>query len=196
MPSVAAHMAVAKILSEKLNKNTPDFFRGNLLPDIKVGDMVDTHFKVQGDHFMVTDVNEAKKNLVLTEDLDLGYFTHLLLDKLFLEEYIPKYIDRYDLFKTKEMYQDYDKVSFDIVSYFGIDVESLSEILVDNYNCDINMEKLETNIRCLNKKEISDGKYLKKEEFKKFLEYAAERIYEEVKVYKSKTSEPNYYYSK
>lgn len=193
MPSVAAHMAVAKLLSEKLNINTPDFYRGNLLPDLRVGSMIDSHFKVQGEHFLVTDIDEAKKNLVLTNDLDLGYYTHLLLDKLFLEEFVPTYINRYDLFKTKEMYSDYDKVNFDIVDYFNLDVESLSEILTEDYGCDIDLEKLKTNIRCLNKKEVSDGKYLKKEEFKKFLVEAAERIYEEVKNYESKPSVPHVY---
>lgn len=181
MPSIAAHMAVAKILSTKLNKNTPDFYRGNLLPDILEGSMVDTHFKVEGEHFMVTDVNQAKENLILTNDLDLGYFTHLLLDKLFLEEFVPTHIGRYDLFKTKEMYQDYDKVNFDIVNCFGLDVESLTNVLTEKYDCNINTEKFETNIRCLNNKEISDGEYLKKEEFKLFLQEAAEKIYDEVK---------------
>ena len=29
-----------------------------------IGSMVDTHFKVEGEHFMVTDVNQAKENLI------------------------------------------------------------------------------------------------------------------------------------
>lgn len=194
MPSVAAHMAVAKLLSEKLNINTPDFYRGNLLPDILAGSMVDSHFKVQGEHFLVTDVDEAKKNLVLTNDLDLGYYTHLLLDKLFLEEFVPTYIKRYDLFKTKEMYIDYDLINFDIVDYFGLDVENLSDVLTEKYNFEIDEKKLETNIRCLNNKKIGEGKYLKKEEFKKFLIEASDRIYEEVKSYESKPSVPYVYF--
>ncbi len=34
MPSISAHMVVAKEVSKKLNISSDDFIKGNLLPDI------------------------------------------------------------------------------------------------------------------------------------------------------------------
>lgn len=188
MPSIAAHMTIAKLLSEKLDIEEEDFYRGNLLPDVISATREASHFKVQGEHFLVPDLEDAKRNLTLTESMYLGYYTHLLLDKYFLEEFVPIYIRRFDLFKTKEMYSDYDEINGFIVTSFGLDVETITKILSENYGCDIDKEKLEKNISCLNNEKNGEGIYLKKEQFRYFLEEVSDKIYDDVKVYTKKTS--------
>ena len=188
MPSIAAHMTIAKLLSEKLDIEDEDFYRGNLLPDVIKTPREESHFKVQGEHFLVPNLEVAKKSLALTESMYLGYYTHLLLDKYFLEEFIPTYIGRYDLFKTKEMYLDYDEINLFIVNTFNLDVETITKILSENYVCDIDQEKLEKNISCLNKEKNGEGIYLKREQFRTFLEEVSNKIYDDVKVYTKKTS--------
>lgn len=186
MPSIAAHMTIAKLLSEKLDIEDEDFYRGNLLPDVISTTREASHFKVQGEHFLVPDLEDAKRSLTLTESMYLGYYTHLLLDKYFLEEFVPTYIGRFDLFKTKEMYSDYDEINGFIISSFGLDVETITKILSENYDCDIDKEKLEKNISCLNKEKNGEGIYLKKEPFRNFLEEVSDKIYDDVKILKRK----------
>ena len=45
MPSIAAHMAVAKLISDKLYIDKEEFYKGNILPDII--DIPDSHHKMQ-----------------------------------------------------------------------------------------------------------------------------------------------------
>lgn len=49
MPSIAAHMVVAKIIGEKLNIYNKDFIRGNILPDVVNID--DSHHKLKVNTF-------------------------------------------------------------------------------------------------------------------------------------------------
>lgn len=180
MPSVAAHMIVAKLVSEKLNINDPDFYRGNLLPDIIY--KKNSHYKIKGEHFYIPNVSYVKSNFCLKDNLYLGYYVHLLLDKYFLEEYVPNVIGRYDIFKTKEIYRDYTKINYSLIRNFDIDVDELCSVLID-YKDDVDEEKLIENLTCLYTSETGDGKYLKIEDFSKFLIDISDRICEDIKDY-------------
>ena len=82
MPNISSHMIVAKLVSEKLNINDPDFIKGNILPDIVNNDQ--SHHKIQGEYCLIPNIDYFKRRLNLNKKLELGYFTHLLLDKYFL----------------------------------------------------------------------------------------------------------------
>ena len=82
MPSITPHMVVATEVAKILNINSEDFIRGNLLPDII--DIKNSHHKVESGIYMIPDIDYFIKKLDLTNDLDLGYLTHLLLDKHYL----------------------------------------------------------------------------------------------------------------
>lgn len=179
MPNMSGHMAIAKQVSEILNINNDDFYRGNLLPDLYI-DKVKSHYKIQGKKYLIPDISRVKKELDLTNMENLGYLTHLLLDKYYLEEYLIDIKD--DVFKNKAIYKDYDILNKDIVEYFKIDVPYLESILHD-FNHNISNDKLEVNLKCLMERLDGTTKYLEKDKFISFLEKTAARIAKEIKEY-------------
>lgn len=178
MPSIASHMVVAKLVSEKLNINDIDFIKGNLLPDIV--NNFQSHHKIQGKYYLIPDIDFFKQKLNLNKKLELGYFTHLLLDKYFLEEYIPYNVNNLKTYEN--IYKEYDAINYRLVKKFNLDVLYLQKILSE-INEDIDSEKLTKNLECLSNKEIGETKYLNFEDFSSFLYNIAQKISEEVKEY-------------
>ena len=86
MPSVAAHMICAKLVANELKIIHPEFIKGNLLPDII--DIQNSHRKIKGKYYYIPDINYFINILDFSDDLQLGYLSHLLLDTYFLEDYI------------------------------------------------------------------------------------------------------------
>ena len=58
MPSLAAHMVCAKLVSESLNIKDEEFIKGNLLPDII--DIENSHKKVKGKFYCIPDIEYFK----------------------------------------------------------------------------------------------------------------------------------------
>ena len=183
MPSIAAHMVVAKLVGEKLNIYNPEFIRGNLLPDVI--NIEDSHHKIKGVRHNIPDIEYFKNNLDLSNELYLGYYVHLLLDKYYLDDYIPTHVDNKDIFKDKTIYKDYCKVNPLLINKFELDIEYLKEVL-SNYEQDIIEEKLNDNINYLMSTYTADTTYLKFDEFSTFLSDISDTIYEEIKQYVSK----------
>ena len=84
--------------------NSEDFIRGNLLPDII--DIKNSHHKINSGIYMVPDIEYFLKTIDLTNDLDLGYLTHLLLDKHYLEDYLLQLYPNRNIFLDQEVYKD------------------------------------------------------------------------------------------
>lgn len=177
MPNMSGHMSVAKLISEKLNIDDKDFYRGNLMPDL-YRDKTKSHYKIPGKKYLIPDIERVKKELDLNDITNLGYLTHLLLDKYYLEEYLINIED--NVFKTKKIYDDYDILNKDIIKYFNLDKDYLKKILKEIDN-DVDKEKLEYNIECLNIIRNGELHYLEKEKYIRFLEESANRIAEEIK---------------
>ncbi len=74
MPSIAGHMVVAKLVSEKLNINDSNFIKGNLLPDIVLES--DSHHRKKGTYYEVPDIEYFRNKLDLANKLYLGYFVY------------------------------------------------------------------------------------------------------------------------
>lgn len=179
MPSIAAHMVCAKLISNKLNINDSRFIKGNLLPDII--DIKDSHHKIKGKYYYIPDINYFLDNLNLNSNLYLGYLSHLLLDKYFLENYIYDRVNGEDVFFNHVIYKEYDIINYKLLRKFNIDVLYLNSILKD-YDVSIDREKYNKNIKCLNLENI-DGvlKYLDVDDFSKFLIEASNNIAEYLK---------------
>ena len=177
MPSISSHMAVAKKVSEILHIDDPEFYRGNLLPDL-YRNKVKSHYKIQGKKYLIPDTKYVKNNLDLKNKENLGILTHLLLDKYYLEEYLDSIED--DVFKNKKIYKDYDILNKDIIKYFNLDVEMITYILY-NYDKDVDKLKLDSNLKCLRLKEDGKTIYLDKDKFIKFLDDISVRIAEEIR---------------
>lgn len=178
MPSIAGHMVVAKLVSEKLNINDSDFIRGNLLPDIIL--KPNSHHKKEGTYYYVPDLQYFRKELDFTNKLHLGYYVHLLLDYYFLEDYVLNNISNLNVFIDKIIYHEYDKINYQLVQRFNLDVEKLKEILKE-FPEDIDQEKLEFNLQCLSLTKIEKSKYLNFESFADFLDRVSEIISKEIK---------------
>lgn len=175
MPSIACHMIVAKLVSEKLHIASDDFIRGNLLPDI-MKNKEESHKKIQGTYFLVPDIKYFKENLDLNNKMDLGYFTHLLLDKYFLEEFMPF---NNNLFEDKTIYKEYDLINYKLIKKFNLDVDYLVKIL-SNITINIDKEKLKNNLECLKNKETGDTQYLNFDALSNFLVDVSNNIYEKI----------------
>lgn len=177
MPSIAGHMVVAKLVAEKLKISDPEFIRGNLLPDII--EKEDSHHKIKGKYFLVPDLNYFKYNLDLNNNLNLGYYVHLLLDKYFLEDFILENISNLDVFENKIIYNEYSQINYQLVKKFKLDVEYLKKIL-KKFEVSINLDKLEYNLQCLSSTKVGETSYLKFQDFSKFLYDISQVISKEI----------------
>ena len=177
MPNIASHMVIAKLVGEKLKIEENDFIRGNLLPDII--NKEDSHQKIKGTYFDIPNIDYFKSTLDLTNPKELGYYTHLLLDKYFLEEFIPIYLKRKDVFENGIIYEDYTAINNRLVKKFNLDIEKIKKAL-KGYKEEINKEKLEKNIKYLETEEDKTPTYIKFEELSNFLEEISIRIIKEI----------------
>ena len=185
MPSITPHMIVATEVAKILNINSEDFIRGNLLPDII--DIKNSHHKIESDVYMVPDIDYFLRTLDLTNDLDIGYLTHLLLDKHYLEDYLKKLYPNKNIFLDKKIYNDYDILNHSLVNNFNLDVEYIEKALM-KYNCKIKEKKLEYNINCLKNNISGKTYYLNIDSFSKFLKEVSKTISEELIEYENKSS--------
>lgn len=187
MPSIAAHMVVAKLVGDKLNINNPEFIKGNLLPDA-LYNKEDSHFKKNGKYFLVPDTDYFKNRFDLSDSLCLGYYVHLLLDKYFLEDFVPNNISNLDVFKEKIMYNEYDMVNYELVRRFGLDVAYLKSVL-SVYPFPIDADRLKRNLDCLSITSTGKTIYLNIDDFANFLQAISITICEEVELYVSKSDD-------
>ena len=185
MPNISAHMIVAEKVAKRLNINSDEFIKGNLLPDII--DMEDSHHKVQNGVYMVPDIEYFLQNLDFSKDLNIGYLTHVLLDKHYLSDYLGSLYPNTNIFQDGTIYKDYDYLNFLLVNRFGLNIDKLENIL-SQYDCKILKEKLKYNIECLKQKKAGKTKYLNFESFASFLLEISDTISKELLDYANKSS--------
>ena len=180
MPSIAAHMVMAKLVSTALNLKSPDFIKGNLVPDIISNS--DSHHKIKGKYFDIPNISYFKNTLDLNSELFLGYYVHLLLDKYYLEEFVPNNIKNLLVFENKIVYDEYNSVNYELVKHFSLDIPYLVSILND-YPVPIDKTKLTNNISYLTNTYSKETVYLKVPDFITFLNNTSKIIIEEVREY-------------
>jgi len=186
MPSIGAHMVVGHLVGEKLNIETDDFIRGNLLPDII--DSKDSHHKIKGSIYLIPDINYWLNNLDFTNDLYIGYLVHLLLDKHYLEDYLGNLYPNQNVFIDGLIYKDYDYINNKLVTDIGLDINKLVKIL-SNFNCIFSKEKLQYNIECLSQYTPGITRYIDYESFITFLKEISNVISKELYSYANKHKE-------
>lgn len=185
MPSISAHMVVAKEVSKKLNISSDDFIKENLLPDII--NMEDSHHKIKGNFYMIPDIDYFVEKLDFSNDLYIGYLTHLLLDKHYLNDYLKFLYPNIDIFADGKIYRDYDYLNSLLIDKFELNTEDLEKIL-NTYSCKILEEKLKYNIDCLKRCVSGNTKYLSFENFSQFLLDISDVISKELISYANKPS--------
>lgn len=181
MPGIVAHMSVAKLVGEKIGKNTPEFYQGNLLPDVIAGDKMHTHYKIQGKVFHIPDTDYYRQNHDLTKDINLGYYIHLLLDKYFMEEFIPTITKDRDVFQKGIIYEDYDNSNESLIQKYHLDVETIISFFKFSEDLDIDSKRLNKNIECFHTTGNNPTKVFTIEEFENFIEKSSNRIIQEIR---------------
>ncbi len=185
MPNISSHMIVAKEVGKRLNINSDDYYKGNLLPDIIISE--DSHSRIAIGVLLIPDIDKFLSNNDINNDLYLGYLVHLLLDKHFLEDYIMKITPDKNIFDTGEIYKDYDYLNDDLVKRFNLDVEHLDSIL-NNFEDKILEDKLVYVKNCLKAKKEGTPVYLDLESLSRFLIEVSETISKEIIAYENKSS--------
>lgn len=180
-------MVVAKLVGDKLNINNPEFIKENLLPDV-LNDKEDSHHKKNGKYFLIPDTDYFKNRFDLSDSLCLGYYIHLLLDKYFLEDFVPNNISNLDVFKEKIMYNEYDMVNYELVRRFGLDVPYLKSVL-SVYPFPIDADRLKRNLDRLSITSTGETIYLNINDFANFLQVISITICKEVEIYVSKSDD-------
>ena len=183
MPNISAHMVVAKEVSKRLNINSDEFIKGNILPDII--DIKDSHHKVKNGVYMVPDIEYFIRNLDFTSDIDIGYITHLLLDKHYLNDYLGSLYPNTNVFLDGIIYKDYDYLNYLLINRFELNIDKIENIL-NQYDCKIKEEKLKYNIEYLKQKKEGKTKYLNYESFTYFLLEVSDTISKELLDYANK----------
>ena len=154
MPSIASHFVVAKIVGEYLNIKTDDFYKGNILPDLV--DKSNSHSKIKGSYYEIPNIEYFCNKLNLSNDLELGYLCHLLLDKYFLEEYVLENVNGYkeiDPFLSGKMYDDYTKINYKLIKYFDLDLVYINGIM-NEIDLGVNKDKVNSNLKSINTKDV------------------------------------------
>ena len=185
MPNISAHMIVALEVAKILNIKSEEFIRGNLLPDII--DLTDSHHKIKSGVYMVPDINYFRKKLDLSNNLHLGYYTHLLLDKYYLESYLTRLYPNKNIFLDGLIYNDYDYLNNSLIKKFQLNTNYLENVLT-NYDCKIIKVKLKYNMKCLKNNKVGLTSYLSFDSFSKFLIEVSKTISEEISEYANKSS--------
>ena len=184
MPGICSHMIIAKEVSKRLNIDSDDFIRGNLLPDII--DLKDSHHKIKNNIYMVPNIDYFVKRLDFTNELHMGYLTHLLLDKHYLEDYISVLYPNRNIFLDGLIYKDYDYLNHLLIEEFKLDTKYIRKVLIIKYGCNISREKLKYNISCLQQNISGEAYYLNIDSFSLFLRSISKTISEELVEYANK----------
>ena len=181
MPSIAAHTVVGLLVSNYLKINSDNYMIGNWLPDMI--NKNDSHYKVQGVKYLIPDIDHFIESNYL-DDLNIGYLTHLYLDKLFLEEYVPNNIKQsnaLNIFKKDLIYNDYSSINYKLLIDFNVDIVKMNSIfdLIDDKILD--KVKLDSNKNSFNNNQINDTSLINYESFKQFLIDSSIIIYNNIK---------------
>lgn len=207
MASTIIHLAIAKKVKEKIEvEREKDYYLGAIAPDIskQIGE------SKEKSHFLIN-TPENIPNIALFikryptfkyNSFNLGYYTHLMVDKKWAENFLPSFIhnniiellDGTKIETTVDemrnmLYADYTNLNSLLLDEYEIDlslfyeefippITQLQEVPVDQLNILINKE----GIIIENSKE-EKSYTLDIQEIKKFIQKTSEEIIEELKRY-------------
>lgn len=144
MSSLLAHIAASDILKKQYSLGN-EFLYGSILPDIyKKIDKYDrstTHYIVKTeDGKRLPDLEKFQEDFIIGKEkniLILGYFSHLVQDRIWFSEYVPKYAKlvengKVEFLKDHTIHEEKD---FDYNMY--ADYACMEEYLVNKYQFNI-----------------------------------------------------------
>lgn len=177
MASILMHLCASNILKEKYNFSDK-FLVGSALPDLLkkippfTRDLVHYIKIVDGKHGIkkIPDlerfVNKNVDKLKIKDECTLGYFAHLMQDKIWFDIFVPKYAETLKNDMNKVLYvndnevhmmEEYEKISYldymnlekYILNKYSLDKHKIKRILMNNINDENIKDVLDNEIRSL-----------------------------------------------
>lgn len=166
MPSIAAHFAVASEIERLLQLHEDSFYYGCILPDIISSEppprpprlprarrhryappskshypckiyIPDPHYRTEIEHCKAPDLERFWQENELTGYLKMGYAAHLMLDRMFLEEFCPQHVAGFasqgDLFSRDKIYHDYSRLNPILIDSYQLDLMRINRILKQEF---------------------------------------------------------------
>ena len=155
MSSLKAHLAISKKLQKEYFFSDV-FLLGTILPDmlkiiLKENKVRDSHFEEYENGMFLPNIDKFCEKYKNKNELILGYLIHLVQDRIWFKEYIPKIIDKkdennyifikdntihtFDQFRNA-IYNDYSIVENYIKENYDVDIyqikKSIKNMLLDN----------------------------------------------------------------
>ena len=141
MASALIHLAVAKKVNEKLKMDENPFLLGSVAPDIAkaIGfGRAKAHFVTEyGASSPDIDFFLSKYKEYLKNPYEMGYFVHLLTDKLWYDEFEKNYVN--DLVVTDKEGRCFTLSEEEIYKVLYNDYSNLNVQLLDYYNMDLSL---------------------------------------------------------
>lgn len=132
MSSLKMHIAISKKVKEELQLGDL-FLVGSILPDtikLILHERTSSHFEIDKnidlDKFLLLQDN-------LKSELILGYYAHLIEDKIWFEIYMDKY-KKIEAYSDDKLYNDYAFIDDYMYKKLKIKTEDISKILFVNMN--------------------------------------------------------------
>lgn len=184
MPNLVTHYIFGERLAKKLGRESTEFLLGSIAPDYLPKPM---HYKkVNENNFKIPDINaffvdfDFKNN-----DYSIAYYAHLILDVFYIQNYITKVVYKNrdfseNIFVPEKIYTDYSTLSLKYLEEYS---KTLNEIddFKKNFDSTYNLEKYNTDINYIKAADPNmEMKYIKFEEFKKFIDESLEIVYEKI----------------
>ncbi|MCI9234245.1 MAG: hypothetical protein HFH08_06640 [Bacilli bacterium] len=128
MPSFASHIVVAKMVSKKLRlKDSLSYYRGTIYPDL-----IDekNHYKKTEGNIRIAVPAHYLESQKMFSFFELGYYIHLLLDEIYLREYIlGQNVHPENMFLDNSIYEDYTLLHQKLCQDFYISEDFLYKVL-------------------------------------------------------------------
>lgn len=183
MPNIVAHYIVGKLVQRKLNIDDSNYLRGNLYPDYVD---IRMHYRTNGKRFEVPDIKKfIDENTFSNNYFMVGFLSHLILDKLFLDDYVIEHIydkidDKINIFESDKIYLDYTNISNRLLHHYHMNMLDIDKLMLKE---NINLKKYKENTEVI-KYNMDDTKtsYLKFDDFIKFIDEAARKISDYIKI--------------
>ena len=141
MASAIIHLAVAKKVNEKLQMDEKQLLLGSIAPDVSklIGlGRPKSHFVTEmGSSIPDIDYFLSKYKDELKNPYEMGYFIHLLTDKLWFGDYLKNYVN--DLVVTDKKGRCYTLPEKDICDILYNDYSNMNVQLIDYYNMDLSL---------------------------------------------------------
>lgn len=216
MPGYIMHVTFAKLVAEKLGiESSNRYLAGSLIPDActqsQDKDKTIGHFAKRLNGLF----KDPKLNIflekygdLLADDIVLGIYSHLYLDKYFYSEFMYEIFEFYDktmvnkkngdkfsiwdeFFSKNGVYQEYSAMNKMFINDYDLDIDSLNfdiKELPDITEFDYSKLKTfkERVIMFMKEKGRYTGKYIEYEQLKLFLEELAARFANHIKDLKDK----------